>query len=249
MVSPDLDADPILGKYLPSGDKEKDKNLPGMGGVYNPFNIQTYSYAAQNPVKFYDPDGNSVGSKTLIVGGGLTKVAAWFLQGVNIAEDVATAGGGVVDDVVVIPALATLNSIGNKMIATGAAMEVAERASQAKAKPISGTDINAIPKVQRENKTTGSYTIHFGSGHKYHGKGSISRMLVSAAFQSAMHTTKPTSFDWTPTANDREAFKNEYKRMQTDAVPGLYPEGVSNPINYNILQSPGKAYCTQDGGC
>jgi RHS repeat-associated protein len=50
--------DPILEKYLPSGeDKSK---LPGMGGVYNSLNLALYSYSHQNPVKFTDPDGKAV---------------------------------------------------------------------------------------------------------------------------------------------------------------------------------------------
>jgi len=54
-VSPD----PILDKYLPTGDKEKDKKLPGMGGVFNSFNLGLYSYGHLNPVKFVDPDGKA----------------------------------------------------------------------------------------------------------------------------------------------------------------------------------------------
>ncbi len=52
-----ISADPILGKYLPTGNKEKDKNLSGIGGVYNPLNLGVYSYSHLNPVKFVDPDG------------------------------------------------------------------------------------------------------------------------------------------------------------------------------------------------
>ena len=49
--------DPILGKYLPSGDKEQDQNLPGIGGVYRSININLYRYAGQNPLKIIDPNG------------------------------------------------------------------------------------------------------------------------------------------------------------------------------------------------
>jgi len=50
--------DPILAKYLPTGDKEKDGKLPGMGGVFNTTNLNLYHYAGLNPVKLVDPDGN-----------------------------------------------------------------------------------------------------------------------------------------------------------------------------------------------
>jgi len=52
--------DPILEKYLPSGDPEKDKNLPGMGGVFNSANLAGFTYTHQNPVRYVDPDGNAV---------------------------------------------------------------------------------------------------------------------------------------------------------------------------------------------
>ena len=55
-------ADGILNKYLPKGNKEKDGNLAGMGGIFNSFNLGLYGYSAQNPVKYLDPDGNELAS-------------------------------------------------------------------------------------------------------------------------------------------------------------------------------------------
>jgi len=49
--------------------------------------------------------------------------------------------------------------------------------------------------------------------------------------------------------NNKEAFKAEYVRMQRDRTPGRYEEGKSNPVNYNLINSPGKKYCVADGGC
>lgn len=53
-------ADPILGKYLPSGGSTDPSKLAGMGGAYNSLNLAMYTYGHQNPVKFTDPDGNSI---------------------------------------------------------------------------------------------------------------------------------------------------------------------------------------------
>lgn len=99
----------------------------------------------------------------------------------------------------------------------------------------------------------GSYTITWAGGTKYHGKGNMTRMLRSTLIRTAqlsvMGVTNPiiTTLDWSPSPTEREAFKGEYQRMQTDVVPGLYMEGYRNPINLNIRQSPGKAYFLQDG--
>ena len=61
-----LSCDPYLssGDYFPVppvNDKarERNKNLPGMGGVFNSVNMNAYHYAGNNPVKYIDPDGNA----------------------------------------------------------------------------------------------------------------------------------------------------------------------------------------------
>ena len=83
-------ADPILGKYLPSGNKDHDSNLAGMGGIYNPLNIGLYGYAAQNPVKFSDPDGRAFGIDDVVgaVVGGLINLS---IQG---WKDILSGGEG-----------------------------------------------------------------------------------------------------------------------------------------------------------
>jgi len=74
-VSRWISADPALaeGKYFPKPndyDTEHDfywyifndasGKLPGMGGVFNSHNLDVYCYSLNNPVKYYDPDGNTV---------------------------------------------------------------------------------------------------------------------------------------------------------------------------------------------
>lgn len=114
--------------------------------------------------------------------------------------------------------------------------------------------------VKHRKGQVGSYTITFSNGRKYHGKGPLSRMASSATSrmtkdepvdekmveQMILHKVGVTKLDWTPANSDREAFKQEYYRMQTDATD-IYIEGYRNPINYNLVQSPGKKYVVQDG--
>ena len=57
-----LSTDPALGEYIPQAPindeaRNYNQNLPGLGGVFNSVNLNLYHYAANNPVKYTDPDG------------------------------------------------------------------------------------------------------------------------------------------------------------------------------------------------
>jgi RHS repeat-associated protein len=116
-----------------------------------------------------------------------------------------------------------------------------------RAVPLTLTDVRAEYKVRERDTRPGSYTIIFGNDHKYHGKGSLERMFTSAILKMTQNRTTVKSFDWTPSLSHREAFKAEYRRMQTDKRLPDIPQGYRNPINYNRIQSPGYKYQLEDG--
>jgi RHS repeat-associated protein len=57
-----ISADPAMGEYIPAAPvndeaRGQNRNLPGMGGIFNLVNLHVYHYAGNNPVKYVDPDG------------------------------------------------------------------------------------------------------------------------------------------------------------------------------------------------
>ena len=90
---------------------------------------------------------------------------------------------------------------------------------------------------------TRSYTLHFATEMKYHGKGSRWRSEVSAKFRSWFHGDTHVATDWTPAANDssREGLKDEARRLRGDG--GVGPDFG----NYNQINSPGEKHLIQDG--
>lgn len=107
-----------------------------------------------------------------------------------------------------------------------------------------GRAASTVAKISQSSvwKTqTGSYTAIFESGKVYHGKGGRLRSEVSARFQSVLHRDRHIATDWTPAASNREAFKQEALRIRGD------PGGVSNPMNYNRINSPGERHLVTDG--
>jgi RHS repeat-associated protein len=60
-----MSADPGFLNFFPIAPvnneaKEHNKKLPGEGGVYNPINLNQYCYAGNNPIKYFDPNGNEI---------------------------------------------------------------------------------------------------------------------------------------------------------------------------------------------
>ncbi|GHT96593.1 hypothetical protein AGMMS49545_21960 [Betaproteobacteria bacterium] len=81
----------------------------------------------------------------------------------------------------------------------------------------------------------GSYTCFFKSGKKYHGKGDRTRAKDSANRISKNHKDELDHIDWADSENTKNSFMDEARRIRDDG-------GVTNPNNYNKINSPGEKY-------
>jgi hypothetical protein len=89
-------------------------------------------------------------------------------------------------------------------------------------------------------ESTGSYTNSHASGMTYVGKGSKRRSQVSGKREARRNNDPHIATDWTSAENDREAFKDESRRLDEE-------DGPSSSSNYNRIEQPGKKYRQQDG--
>ncbi len=166
-----------------------------------------------------DPDGREVISMSSVVVAAVATTIVWpLLQ--ELGSDLADAGEAIGESITNIA-----DNVRSNL----------EYKSQVKA------NVQALTQENNTNKNVGSYTISFESGKKYHGKGPIRRAESSATRIGMQNTDMPIAIDWVPSANDREAFKDEYKRLAKDGGPDEFK-------NYNKIQSPGRKYFYQDYG-
>ncbi|MCJ8270785.1 MAG: hypothetical protein MJK04_15445 [Psychrosphaera sp.] len=93
--------------------------------------------------------------------------------------------------------------------------------------------IDKVYKLLKKQGTVGSYTITFGNGKQYHGKGPLKRMEQSAKDKGGKNGGAENA-KWDEAMDDKSAFKDEAKKIANDK------DGVRNPNNLNIRNSPGK---------
>jgi hypothetical protein len=89
-------------------------------------------------------------------------------------------------------------------------------------------------------KETGSYTNHHESGKTYDGKGSKERSQTSARRVEKDTGDKHVATEWTPAKDERGAFKDESKRLDSHG-------GAKSDGNHNQIESPGKKKRIEDG--
>jgi RHS repeat-associated protein len=255
--------DPATGRWF---------SMDAMAEKYS--DLSPYNYALNNPVIYVDPDGNEVemccdGLKGFLVGVSDNLLGrndrsnyggSDFNNGAKFADVVSVIGGSMLTG----KGLADMTSGAAGLSASASATVATGGLASEVTAPIAGVSglvmavgaletaiggnitSNAMSNLKSGSSTeTGSYTNTHESGQKYHGKGNESRMNKSANDKAKKNNDPVKSKDYTKAKNDREAFKQESKRLETDKV-GNTP-GHKNPNNYNKRASPGDKYRKQDG--
>ena len=162
---------------------------------------------------------------TAIEGGVSTDLA---LQGAS------TAGLGLVAEGPSLGASTVL------VVAGGGAAALGTKGALAAAKN-TGAILNAMSHKSGQSKQeTGSYTNIHASGKTYSGKGGRGRSQASGKRVEKQTGDKHTTTDWKPSANDREAYKDESRRIDANG-------GAASSSTHNQIESPGKKYRKEDG--
>ena len=151
--------------------------------------------------------------------------------GLELAVGIGAGLGGGGEALVTSPAAGT--GVGAVVPAVGVVVAVAGAATA-----VHG-GITAVTAGQALLKT-GSYTNTHASGTEYHGKGSEERAKVSGKSVGDANKDPHVSTEHTPAANDREAFKQESRRLDNGGGP-------KSTKNYNKIDSPWAKYRKQDG--
>jgi RHS repeat-associated protein len=99
----------------------------------------------------------------------------------------------------------------------------------------SGGGSNTSPTTE-----TGSYTNTHESGKTYDGKGDRTRSQDSGKRIEKQTGDKHSATEFNPATNDREAFKDESRKLDSHGGP-------RSSANHNKIESPGKKYREQDG--
>ena len=208
----------------------------------NPFLFNRYAYAKGNPIVDLDPDGRDpcttdcaarlkaadaavASDGRFIVGmfGGPISGIADFVHGLVSGDAQATAEGA------------------GSILVTAVPEGTAVKEAVTVVHEVEAVSAEATSEVAA-GKETGSYTNYHESGKTYSGKGSRARSQVSAKRVESETGDKHTATDWSPAPTDREAFKQESGRIDSNG-------GEKSPNNYNKIASPGKKMCQKDNGC
>jgi RHS repeat-associated protein len=181
-------------------------------------------------------DGLSLGLGTLIKDGVKVLIKAEIKH--EAAQQLAKEGG----------AQAARATEKAAQAAEKAAAKGEEKAAAAESKAATGSERAKNPGkgqekasgAEKAEKESGSYTNTHESGKTYDGKGGRERSQESGKRVEAETGDKHVATDHTSAPNNREAFKDESRRLDSNG-------GAKSPDNHNKIESPGKKYRKEDG--
>lgn len=207
--------DPVIGRFL--------SNDPVVFSVDRPQYFNRYSYCLNDPTNCIDPDGRQAADidRALVI-------RAEMEAGATYEEAAAAASA---------QDAASRQAV---MVAVDVATEIHPGTRGVKA---AGRTARAAAQAKRSGSydkgEVGSYTNTHESGKKYHGKGTRARSQQSGRRVERETGDRHTSTEFTGARSDREAFKDESKRIEGDGGPG-------SDSNYNRRESPGRRYREED---
>jgi RHS repeat-associated protein len=196
--------------------------------------VNLYAYVGNDPVNGVDPTGNEAFCASQAGGGGASCTDP---KGISLEK----VGNVILAVAVAIDILDTPASPGPDASIAGAAarsaLKGAEEGAEVSAK-VAGriTSREATGSARAE---TGSYTNTHASGRTYSGKGSVKRSQTSARRIERQTGDTHVATDWKPASSNREAFKNESRRIEKNGGP-------RSSENYNQIDSPGTRYREED---
>ena len=206
----------------------------------NLHSFNRYAYGNNNPLRFIDPTGNSALSIfdwkdfAVDVGGLYVNHIVYAVAKINGNEAVAEFATQALAAGVVDAAISTVGMI-NPAPGSGSLLRTAVKSE------VKAVETAVVKAEAKAAKDVGSYTVTFESGMKYHGKGTEARAAQSGVEKAEKYSDKVVSTDFKAAKNDREAFKDESRRLNADLG------GAKNANNYNKIDSPGTKYIKQDG--
>jgi RHS repeat-associated protein len=244
-VSADWSPTPIPVPYADFGD---------------PQSLNLYGYVRGLPTVKTDLDGHDWKDSLEYIGGvvkGVASSVSCGLVGAPSANDSLASLTGQLTGSLAVTHISTValqasgpTAIGGLVAApeTGGASLVVSAGAVATAAVSSVTAVGgaknigvvAVAMAAKASNEKGSYTNTHESGNTYDGKGSKARSQESGQRVEAETGDKHTATEWKAAENDREAFKDESRRLDSHGGP-------NSSANHNKIESPGKEYRKQDG--
>ncbi len=210
--------------------------------LLDPQRWNRYAYGRNNPLRYVDPNGEDVFD---VLGGAVNAFGSNIVLGAGRAEphNPDFALGQSIGDVVSLGAGLYETAVGGTVAAGGGLLTVsvagsplgvpASAVGAGVAAHGAGLSASGLIHLSTNGSGSGSYTVTFESGKRYHGKGREGRANESAKRVSGEQSDPARTVEWKPAANDAAAFKAEARRIRADG-------GIENSGNYNKINSPGE---------